>query len=85
MAMQALTQEDAAIKIQAGMRGHLSRKRTKQGNDEELSFIGMRPKVGQSSCCTSTGCRVLCRGSMLVCAFVGSPGCTWPAPMKHDR
>ena len=56
--MQALTQEDAAIKIQGGMRGHLSRKRTKHGTDEELSFIGMRPKVGQSSCCTSVACCV---------------------------
>ena len=75
--VQALTQEDAAIKIQAGMRGHLSRKRTKQGNDEELSFIGMRPKVGQSSCCTSMACGVWCLSSMLVCAFVGSLGRTW--------
>ena len=73
--VQALTQEDAAIKIQAGMRGHLSRKRTKQGNDEELSFIGMRPKVGQSSYCTSMACCVWGLSRMLVCAFVGSLGC----------
>ena len=74
--VQALTQEDAAIKIQAGMRGHLSRKRTKQGNDEELSFIGMRPKVGQSSCCASIACGVWLLSSMLIGAFVGSLGCT---------
>ena len=70
--MQALTQEDAATKIQAGMRGHLSRKRTKQGTDEELSFIGMRPKVGQSSCCTSMAGCMWGLSSMLVCATVGS-------------
>ena len=75
MEVQALTQEDAAIKIQAGMRGHLSRKRTKQGNDEELSFIGMRPKVGQSGCCTSIAYFVWCLSSLvLLLAIVAALG-----------
>lgn len=44
--LQVLTQERAAIKIQAGVRGLLTRRRVHNTAQEELQFIGMKPKVG---------------------------------------
>lgn len=44
--MQVLTQEKAAIKIQAGVRGLLTRLQVHRTAQEELQFIGMKPKVG---------------------------------------
>lgn len=43
--MQVLTQEKAAIKIQAGVRGLLTRRQVHRTAQEELQFIGMQPKV----------------------------------------
>ncbi|DBA81732.1 hypothetical protein WJX77_003084 [Trebouxia sp. C0004] len=40
-----LTQEKAAIKIQAGVRGLLTRRHVHRTAQEELQFIGMKPKV----------------------------------------
>ncbi|KAA6424958.1 MAG: IQ and AAA domain-containing 1-like [Trebouxia sp. A1-2] len=40
-----LTQEKAAIKIQAGVRGLLTRRHVHTTAQEELQFIGMKPKV----------------------------------------
>lgn len=42
---QVLTQEKAAIKIQAGVRGLLTRLQVHRTAQEELQFIGMKPKV----------------------------------------
>lgn len=44
--LQVLTHEKAAIKIQAGVRGLLTRRRVYRAAQEELQFIGMKPKVG---------------------------------------
>lgn len=43
--VQVLTQEKAAIKIQAGVRGLLTRLQVQRTAQEELQFIGMKPKV----------------------------------------
>lgn len=43
--VQVLTQEKAAIKIQAGVRGLLTRLQVHRTAQEELQFIGMKPKV----------------------------------------
>lgn len=40
-----LTQEKAAIKIQAGVRGLLTRRHVQRTAQQELEFIGMKPKV----------------------------------------
>ena len=40
-----LTQEKAAIKIQAGVRGLLTRRHVQRTVQQELEFIGMKPKV----------------------------------------
>ena len=45
MLVQVLTQEKAAIKIQAGVRGLLTRLQVHRTAQEELQFIGMKPKV----------------------------------------
>lgn len=43
--IQVLTQEKAAIKIQAGVRGLLTRRHVQRTAQQELEFIGMKPKV----------------------------------------
>ena len=45
---QVLTQEKAAIKIQAGVRGLLTRRRVQRTAQQELEFIGMKPKVANN-------------------------------------
>lgn len=49
--VQVLTQEKAAIKIQAGVRGLLTRLQVHRTAQEELQFIGMKPKVVYRSTC----------------------------------
>lgn len=49
--VQVLTQEKAAIKIQAGVRGLLTRLQVHRTAQEELQFIGMKPKVVYHSTC----------------------------------
>lgn len=53
--VQVLTQEKAAIKIQAGVRGLLTRLQVHRTAQEELQFIGMKPKVDSHviSCATA--------------------------------
>jgi hypothetical protein len=41
-----LTHEEAARRIQAAIRGFIWRRRIKEVSDQELMFIGMKPKVG---------------------------------------
>ena len=48
--VQVLTQEKAAIKIQAGVRGLLTRLQVHRTAQEELQYIGMKPKVCHSTC-----------------------------------
>ena len=40
-----LSHEEAARRIQAAMRGFIWRRRIKEISDQELQFIGMKPKV----------------------------------------
>jgi hypothetical protein len=42
----ALGGEEAATRIQAAIRGKLWRNRVRREADNELQFIGMKPKVG---------------------------------------
>ena len=41
-----LSHEEAARRIQAAIRGFIWRRRIKEVSDQELMFIGMKPKVG---------------------------------------
>ena len=45
----ALTQDAAATKIQSAMRGFLWRLRIRREANNELMFIGMKPRVGPCS------------------------------------
>ena len=42
-----LSHEEAARRIQAAMRGFIWRRRIKEISDQELQFIGMKPKVAE--------------------------------------
>jgi hypothetical protein len=41
-----LTPEEAVMKIQSCMRGHLWRRSVRHESEHELAFINMKPKVG---------------------------------------
>jgi hypothetical protein len=49
----ALTQDAAATKIQSAMRGFLWRMRIRREANNELMFIGMKPRVGTRAGCPS--------------------------------
>ena len=66
--MQVLTQEKAAIKIQAGVRGLLTRRQVHRTAQEELQFIGMQTKVCRLRHlpCAAVGLTGLCPGTVLL-------------------
>lgn len=55
--LQVLTQEKAAIKIQAGVRGLLTRRHVSRTAQEELQFIRMKPQV---DFCSQAGLAMRC-------------------------
>ncbi len=66
--LQVLTQEKAAIKIQAGVRGLLTRRRVHRTALEELQFIGMKPKV--SPCFQWLACLMLDKKAPTICLML---------------